>query len=42
MKEVGNAVLLEQVGVSGYQEIEKELKVLQELQVEILGCICVE
>lgn len=42
MKEVGNAVLLEQVGVSGYQEIEKELKVLQEQQVEILGCICVE
>lgn len=42
MKAVGNTVLLEQVGVSGYQEIEKELKAIKEQQVEILGCICVE
>ena len=40
--EIGTAVLLEQSNQSIYDEISKEMKMLKEQNVQILGGICVE
>lgn len=42
VKEIGTVVILEQTGVSGYQEIDKEIKTFAEQNVKVLGCVCVE
>lgn len=42
MAQIGHVVLVEQVGVSIYKEIEKEIKIARENSIDILGSIVID